>query len=402
MSATYVVRDLFRRLSEDKWRRENPFSPEITAVNAVLFHPFAEDADKQVALAKWLHHHQPCLFGRVAASTNTLHYLFLDDDDLRESDQHIAERIQQGRRGWWQRSRCPRDGTSTTAHGFVICVASQRVALAEPDEILRQFSQELLALWGCRSTNEEQGQVHWEELFLENPETGGYLRFEFSVDFFAAAGDGRWWQDHRIPGGVGFTANSVGHMQKFREWYEKKTNQGVWVLETAMGTIERAAKTEHGQATWLRPLVEGRPLISGVACPALRTDLAGYDWTRYAGHLHTDHAVRREFFRNGPEKPPDAKLREWILDFQYLYDHTSRDHVRFVEGTAVSKQEVDEKVGRQEDYVSIASPRKLRPPSEVGIGISDRDRRGELELLLDVCRGWTLSPEEQKRLDGES
>jgi len=123
--------------------------------------------------------------------------------------------------------------------------------------LLRQFSQELLSLWGCRSTIEPQGQVHWEELFLENPNTGTYVRFEFSVDFFAAAGDGRWWHDHRIPGGVAFTANSVGHMRRYREWYEGKPDQETWVLETAMGTIARTAKTEYGQATWLRPLAEG-------------------------------------------------------------------------------------------------------------------------------------------------
>src|SRR5450755_95213 len=269
MSNTYVVRDLFRRLSEDKWRRDHPFSREITAVNAVLFHPFATDPDRQEALGAWLQRHQPCLFGRVAAPQNALHYLFLDEDDLHESDQHIAERIHQGRRDWWQRSRFPRKGISAPAHGFVLCVVSQRVNFAEPNEMLRQLSETILALWGCRSTSEPQGQVHWEEVFLENPNTETYVRFEFSVDFFAAAGDGRWWHDHRIPGGVSFTANSVGHMRRYREWYEGKPDQENWLLETAMGTIGRAANTEYGQATWLRPLVDGRPFVPEVACPVL-------------------------------------------------------------------------------------------------------------------------------------
>jgi hypothetical protein len=134
----------------------------------------------------------------------------------------------------------------------------------------------------------------------------------------------------------------------------------------------------------------------------LKANLTGYDWTRYGGHLHTDHAVRPEFFRVAPEKPPEAKLREWLLDFQYLYDRTSKDHLRFVEGIAVSKQEVDEKAGRPEDYVAIASPRKPKPRREGEAGIADEDRRAELERLLDVCRGWTLKPEEKAQLDGES
>ena len=236
---------------------------------------------------------------------------FLDFAPEQASRRDILIRIQQGRRDWWQRSRSPRALVSTPAHGFVLCVVSQRVNFAEPNELLRQFSQELLGLWGCRSTIEPQGQVHWEELFLENPKTETYVRFEFSVDFFAAAGDGRWWQDHRIPGGVAFTANSVGHMRRYREWYEGKPDQETWLLETAMGTIARAANTKYGQATWLRQLVEGRPYVPEVACPVLhpKANLTGYDWTRYRGHLHTDHAVRPEFFRVAPEKPPEAKLR---------------------------------------------------------------------------------------------
>jgi hypothetical protein len=66
----------------------------------------------------------------------------------------------------------------------------------------------------------------------------------------------------------------------------------------------------------------------------------------------------------------------------------------------VSKQEVDEKVGRPEDYVEIARPRKLKVRRGGEAGISDADRRGEIETLLDVCRGWMLSPEEKARLDG--
>jgi hypothetical protein len=410
MSTTYVVRDLLHRLSEDQWRRDHPFSPEMETVNKVLFHPFSEEADKKDALMKWMQRpgrsespgHQPCLFGRVAAANNALHLVLLDDDDLRESDQNIAERLQQGRRAWWQRSRSPREGVSTPAHGFVLCITSQRVNFAEPNETLQQFSQEILSLWGCRSTTERQGVVHWEEIFLENPNTERFVRFEFSVDFFAAAGDRRWWHDHRIPGGIAFTANSVGHMRRYREWYEGQPDQKVWLLETAMGTIAEAAKTDYGQATWLRPLIEGRPFVSEIACPMLerRAKLEGFDWTRYAGHLHTDHAIRPEFFRVDPEKPTEAKKNEWVLDFQYLYDPRSRDHIRFVEGTEVSKEEVDEKVGRPEDYVYIASPRKRRPKREGEAGLSDMNRRAEVEALLDECKGWALSPEEKLRLNG--
>jgi hypothetical protein len=398
MTSSYTIRDLVKRLSVDEWRRTNSFSDDMKSVHQVLFHPYANDDDRQEALAAWFQRYQPCLFGRIAAVSNALHYIFLNDDDLRETDQHIARRIDQGRRAWWQRSLSPRIGFSSPAHGLVLSVVSERVGLAEPNDVLRELAKELLRLWNCPSTNEPQGEVFWEDLFLENPSTRTFVKFTFSVDFFAAAGDRRWWHDHRMPGGIGFTANSVGHMLKYREWYEHKSGQREWLLETAMETIARASETPYGRATWLRPLVDEQPFVSEVVCPfrEIKANLKGYDWTRYAGHLHTDHSVRPEFFRVSPEKPPGTRRKEWVQDFQYLYDSASPDHIRFVEGVVVAKKEVYEEVGRPEDYVQIASPRRPRAKKEGEASIYDQDRRAEVEALLEVCRKWVFTREEAR------
>jgi len=96
MNTTYIVRDLCRRLSEDELHRANPFSDDLTMVHQVLFHPYASDPQRQDALAAWLQRYQPCLFGRIAAANNALHYVFLDDDDLRESDQLTFRRSAAG------------------------------------------------------------------------------------------------------------------------------------------------------------------------------------------------------------------------------------------------------------------------------------------------------------------
>lgn len=402
MVATYTIKDLARRLTEDEWRKANPFAADMQAVHRVLFHPYASDGDRQEALATWFQRNQPCLFGRIAAAQNALHYIFLDDDDLRESDQHIAEHIQQGRRAWWQRSVFPQTGFSSPAHGLVLSVVSQRVALAEPNTVLQELAEELLRLWSCPATKEPQGEIHWEELFLRNPSDESFVKFTFSVDFFAAAGDGRWWQDHRLPGGIGFTANSAGHMGRYREWYEHRSDQRVWLLETAMETIARASDTPHGKATWLRPLVDGRPFLPEVSCPfrECKATLAGYDWTRYAGHLHTDHSVRPEFFRTSPDKPSEARRTEWVQDFQYLYDSANPDYIRFVHGIPVSSKEVYDKVGRPEEYIQITSPRQPRAKRQGEARIYDEDRRREVEALLDVCRGWTLTRKEITQLLG--
>lgn len=44
--------------------------------------------------------------------------------------------------------------------------------------------------------------------------------------------------------------------------------------------------------------------------------LEGMDWTRYEGVLHTDHAVRAEFFLDREVAP--MKTRPYLMDFTYL------------------------------------------------------------------------------------
>lgn len=99
-----------------------------------------------------------------------------------------------------------------------------------------------------------------------------------------------------------------------------------------MLTIDAAAETPYGKATWLRALTDGKPFVAGQRCPftdlaKLKPSLHGRDWTRYAGHLHTDHAIREEFFHAEPEKLPDIKRSEYLEDFTYLFDPRQRDHV---------------------------------------------------------------------------
>jgi hypothetical protein len=57
---------------------------------------------------------------------------------------------------------------------------------------------------------------------------------------------------------------------------------------------------------------------------------AGKDWTKYEGLLHTDHAVREEFF-DGREEPL-TKHTLPLLDFRYLYDSAQTDFTEFMAG----------------------------------------------------------------------
>lgn len=161
-------------------------------------------------------------------------------------------------------------------------------------------------------------------------------------DFFAAAGDGTWWHDHRFPGGVAFTANATGHMKAFMDWYSDPTrDHGAWAVTQAMMTIarshatkplqagnrsEKAAK-EEGRVTWLLDLnAEGKPVVERLPCPLDKVpgQLAGKDWTKYEGLIHTDNAVREEFFDGRAE--PLTSHKPPLMDFTYLYDATRAFH----------------------------------------------------------------------------
>jgi hypothetical protein len=220
MPAPDSVRELYLRLGRDEWRKSHAFSSDILVAHDVLLDPFATDAQKRRMLALWLKKpadkagpgHQPCLFGRIAA-LSSMHIHVMDDNTLNEPDEAIAENLNAALLAWKRRSLDPT--LSTAAHGFMILLASRRLAEAAPDERLLNFALAFRRLWGCALERDPYGNdVAMETLYLKKPASDSFVRFTFSVDYFGAQGDGRWWHDHRVPGGVAFTANSAGHMLK--------------------------------------------------------------------------------------------------------------------------------------------------------------------------------------------
>jgi hypothetical protein len=232
---------------------------------------------------------------------------------------------------------------------------------------------------------------------MKNPQDELFYGFQFNVDFFAAAGDQRWWHDHRIPGGIAFTANSTGHMKAYRDWYEDPGSEhGEWALKQAMITIAQSHPTKagdsgakpdpghEGRVTWLRDLdAKGRPLIAQIPCPLrnVPTKLEGKDWTRYEGLLHTDHAIREEFFADRDE--PLTAPSPYIMDFTYLYDRSQEDYVNFTAGLCTLEEEVYAETGRPETWATRA---------EDTFGeLRTSEQARQAKHLIDVCRAWTLS-----------
>jgi len=393
MAETFEIRELYLSLERDSWRDQHPFSEDVATASKLLNHPFATDGDREAGLSLWLQKRQPCLFGRIAAR-DFMHYTFITDADLLGCDQHIGSVIRAGVLAWKRRSLRPEVTFSTPAHGFMLVLLSDRLALARPDKQLSRLAERVRALWGCPSTTGSHGTVYFETLYLENPADRSVVKFTFSVDFFAAQGDGRWWHDHRVPAGIAFTANSVGHMRRYREWYEKRNGQVEWVLKTAMGTIDLATQTAYGKATWLKDLSNGRPVVDRIACPfadpsTVKEGLRNKDWTRYGGHLHTDHSIRSEFFDERPDKSPQVMRKEYLQDFAYLYDVAALDHVRFVAGQNVSREEVVSEIGDPESFSDIVGPRVR----------SGGPMHPEVRALLEACRAWELSESERADLE---
>lgn len=289
--ASAEVKELMKALVKDPLRKHCDFSNDMRKVHRVLWSPFPDAKDQVRMLRRWLQRFQPCIFGQVAAAQDTMHVCILEDSDLYSSDVEIAARIREDVLNWKRRSLSPVQDHSYPAHGFLLLVASPRIANAEPNAALHALAGRIRALWGVpMETHQVSGEVYWESLYLRDPKTAEYFKFTFSVDFFAAQGDGRWWQDHRIPGGLAFTANSVGHMKRYRELYENKKDQTEWILKTAMLTIAGAQGTESGPATWLLSAGDAGPMIPGISCPVDTREfktgrLAAKDWYPFTGRL---------------------------------------------------------------------------------------------------------------------
>jgi hypothetical protein len=399
MSADTLL-SLHDRLREDRGRRELPFSQDMEEARQLMHYAYAGEDEVAEALRRWCMARQPCQFGRFAASRDQIYFCILRERDLADGDKAIAEKIAEAKRHWKQRGISDRQAPP---HGCLLVFASERVTFANPDDSLRRFADHLLMLAGWapqRRAKRGENPVFSDFLYLHNPKDGEFYGFQFNIDFFAAAGDGRWWHDHRFPGGIGFTANSTGHMLHFRDWYEKPgSDHGGWALKQAMITIAQAhaptaaadkkgrgdqplSPEDEGRATWLRDLDDGgKPLVERLACPIkdMPKQLRGKDWTRYVGFLHTDHAIREEFFADRDQ--PITRRKPYLMDFTYLFDRSQDDFVNFTGGKRFSKEEVYADIGRPETWTHRAGERRAAP---------DRtpEQTRQLALLLNTCLNW--------------
>ena len=317
------VRRLFEALTPDPWRQQTPFSEALrVATDALLV--AESDEQRSDIMSRWLERNQPCLFGRVAAKMRAISFCFLTETDLLGTDEGIRAKIQGCRLRW------TRAGYLGNSSAFVVAVISQRVAEAEPNAAMFALAQRLA--WLYLQVDVAADAILHDEVFLEFPGNDRVTwMWRAGVNYFAAHGDGRWWQDHRIPAGLAFSVNSVGHLVKSGrlvnavadleqslglktgDFAERKIDSLSKALEFAMRTIAIASNAVSGPATSLLP----KPGDSEEPPGQLPSFLAEKDFRKYHGWYHTDFTLPSEYFR--PEVQRPDSLSGHSLDFTYLF-----------------------------------------------------------------------------------
>jgi hypothetical protein len=337
------IDELIDHLSPDPWRRGNAFSSDMEECHIVLFDPAQPRANKAQAINRWLaSKSQPCLFGRMAAKQNWLSYCVLTELDVARGDEHLRDVIQASRRAW--KAEALRGGK----HGFVISLVSKTLAYAEPNVLLQQIAQRLCQLYLSRN---ELNEIFHDELILRISLQDGrheYRRWKVGVNYFAAQGDGRWWNDHRFPGGVAFSMNSVGHMARKLAEDAIRANRSLaaraadlpseklaqWALPLAMRTILTA---QSGQTPGTRLAKREACPISPDSLESKRNvsmrDLAEYSEYVYYGWYHTDESIPAEYFDPCEDRPANSAERELV--FTYLHDKSDEDYECMGMGEAV-------------------------------------------------------------------
>ena len=308
------VAQLIDNLASDPWRDKEDFSQDIQFANKKILDESKSDEEISWALRDWLENNQPCIFGRLAAGkVDLLSFCILRERDLEKSDTHIRDKIQRFRLLWKQ------EAVHGLRSGFIILAVSPRIVQAQPDDTMKELAKRLCSLYLRENIVEDT--IHMDRLTLatpaapDKPDEAPCYEWRVGVNVFATAGDKRWWHDHRIPGGIAFSMNSVGHMARngslrrlsdpnaktpLKPLKGKLTIDSLGTaLKFAMKTINGAQPAPSGTATCLRKLDQESYDALSPKCPfagAVPPKLQLMDYTSYYGWYNTDVTVPSDFW----------------------------------------------------------------------------------------------------------
>src|SRR5258708_4064151 len=173
-----TVAQLFSELRPDPWRQNAPFSPEVHSANLPLFAAANPEASAKI-LDDWIQKHQPCLFGKAAATRDLLSYCMLTESDLLGTEESLMAKIQAARTAW------TREAFYGRKSGFVICAISPTIATAVPDDAVKELARRLCSFY--LETEIKDNEVHLEDVFLEMPgQRQTTWKWRAGVNYFSA------------------------------------------------------------------------------------------------------------------------------------------------------------------------------------------------------------------------
>ena len=339
--------NLLDRFQVDEWRKKAGFSPEVEQVHKILFSDSVTRQEQQKAINGWIQKYQPCLFGRVAAAQNAIRYSFVTEKEITNGDDAVRQRIQEDHLAW------TRETFNGRSSNFIVLVISPRIASAVPNDEVLQFST-LLARYYLQEDEIKPDRIYHDAAYLGIPDqTERVLKWKAGVNYFSAHADKRWWQDHRIPGGLGFSTNSVGHLAKSgkmlsalnkylaeigvasEDRHAQKIDSLATALRVAMQTIDNASNAISGKATELLPLPADSNALPVQECPVkLPAKLENKNFCAYRGYYHTDFTLPSEYFRADVERPAGIKPFD-DLDFTYFFYDAPGNTAHFTMGEGV-------------------------------------------------------------------
>ncbi len=349
-----AIRRLYEELIVDSSRRS--FSSDLEEAHASLRGSAWEPGSVERVIGEWLSKAQPCLFGRLAAREGQLRYCVLTEEHLLDSDDAIRERIQDARLEWL------RAGFNGEASGFVLLAVSERLIAAKPDDALANLALALCSLHLHEKSPAQVDEVCTDQIFLEKPgHKRRTWRWTVGINFFGAQGDRRWWHDHRIPGGIALSMNSVGNMAKAgairvgmkrmdetietvaEDWSDTHVSSLNKALVLAMRTINLASKGLFPGTSLVH--VADKP--ESIFCPHQVTpELRSFNRCEYQGKYHTDYTVPSRYFREDHGEEGNMRAHD-DLDFTYLYDRSSEDFATMGTGVPIRASELSEDDERQ-------------------------------------------------------
>jgi len=366
--AAELLLDIRLHPKPDKFRKTRRFSQDMQAVQAVLLNPQNTKTQKIAAYRTWLIKNQPCVFGRLAATQKRVFICLLEENEIlgmRKGDEDLRETIQDYRQLW---KRYALEGRSSS---FLLAVVGQSLVEETPGERLKEFCRRILELYMDMPHVPDDTIVPQREyVFLKLPKSAGddkFLKFATLPNVFCSQGDGRWWHDHRCPGGVMITSNALGHDIYSRTGGAQiDDTKKVEAVEQAMRTINNAypgvgnkkpTGLKHCPATFL--------IKKGLEPqPQLKKDLAEYSADRYHGYFHTDHLLPSVFFKEDRD-PAELQLYQ-DLSLRYIFDDKGdpQDHKDLVDGVESNWYEVKRNLDRLPRFCDPERVPQLTPKME--------------------------------------